>query len=150
VCSSDLFEGVYAGQLALPIGTDSLRFLSNPSITASRLNDSSMEFEPTPVYDWGELTGMDPYSFFLSGAQPLVVLENSDAASDKELYLFRDSFSSSLAPLLASAYSKVVLIDLRYIDARTLGRFIDFKQGSDALFLYSTLVLGNPDMLLVR
>jgi hypothetical protein len=148
--SAGVFEGVYVGQLALPIGMDELRFLSNPSITASRLNERTSEMAPTPVYDWDELSGIDPYSFFLSGAQPLIVLENGDSRSDKELYLFRDSFSSSLAPLLASAYSKVTLIDLRYMDMRTLARYVDFKPGSDALFLYSTLVLGNPEMLLVR
>jgi hypothetical protein len=145
-----VFEGVYAGQLALPIGTDDLRFMQNPAISATRLNERTSEMEPVPVYDWDELTALDPYSFFLSGAQPLIVLENGDSESDRELYLFRDSFSSSLAPLLAGAYSKVVLIDLRYMDMRTLGRHVEFKQGSDALFLYSTLVLGNPEMLLVR
>ena len=143
------FEGVYSGQLALPIGTDSMRYLSNPSLTATYLDDRTMELVAGPVYNLERFAGIDPYDFFLSGAQPLIILENSDAASDKELYLFRDSFSSSLAPLLASGYSKVFLIDLRYIDMRTLGRYVEFKPASDALFLYSTLVLNNSDMLLV-
>jgi hypothetical protein len=80
----------------------------------------------------------------------LIILENENSGTDRELYLFRDSFSSSLAPLLAGAYSKAAIIDLRYIDMRTLARFIDFKPGSDALFLYSAQILNNPDMLLAR
>ena len=143
------FQGVYSGQLALPIGTDNLDYLYNPSLTATYLNERIMEPEPGIVYNLDKLSGLDAYDFFLSGAQPLIILENADSQTDKELYLFRDSFSSSLAPLLASAYSRVILIDLRYIDMRTLTRFVEFKPGSDALFLYSTLVLNKSDMLLV-
>ena len=141
------FKGVYSGQIALPIGTDNMSFLANPSLSATYLNETTMELAPGPVYDRERLSGLDAYDFFLSGAQPLVILENGNSDTDKELYLFRDSFSSSLAPLLASAYSKVILIDLRYIDMRSLSRFIEYKPGSDALFLYSTQVLNNSAML---
>ena len=144
------FHGVYTGQIALPIKAESLNYLSNPSLTALRLNVNTMEMEAIPVYDLEKFKGLDAYDIFLSGAQPLIILENESAVTDKELYLFRDSFSSSLAPLLASGYSKVVLIDLRYMDMRTLNKLVDFKPESDALFLYSTLVLNNSDMLLVR
>jgi len=157
---ADELKGVYSGQIALPIGTDSIYYLENPSLSAAYLNDMSIDPGTDDsydwqkltghVYDWDKLTGLDAYDFFLSGAKPLIVLENSNPSSDKELYLFRDSFSSSLAPLLASAYSKVFLIDLRYIDMRTLNRFVELKPGSDALFLYSTQVLNNSDVLLVR
>ena len=144
------FEGVYSGQLALPTETDTLGYLSCPTLSAMYLNERTMELEPGPVYDRDKFYGLDPYDIFLSGAQPLVILENEAATSDKELYLFRDSFSSSLAPLLASCYSKVFLIDLRYIDMPRLSRIVEFKAGSDALFLYSTLVINNSNVLLVR
>jgi len=144
------FQGVYAGQLALPISTDSMYYLSCLSISAMYLNVKEMKMEEAPVYDLDKFTGLDSYDIFLSGAQPLVIIENKTVSTDKELYLFRDSFSSSLAPLLANAYSKVILIDLRYIDLRTLNQLIEFNSGSDALFLYSSLVLNNADMLFVN
>ena len=146
----DEFEGVYAGQLAMPVGTDRLRYYSCQNLTVMYLNEKTMEMEPGPVYNYKNLSGFDPYDFFLYGAQPVVILENPDADTDKELYLFRDSFSSSLAPLLASAYSKVTLIDLRFIDMRTLSRVVEFKPGSDVLFLYSSQILNNADKLLAR
>ena len=142
-------KGVYSGQLALPIGTDSIYYLSNPSLSAAHLNDLRMDLGSGDLYDWKKLSGLDAYDFFLSGAEPLIMLDNKDTTSDRMLYLFRDSFSSSLAPLIADAYSKVVLIDLRYIDMRSLSQFVEFIPGSDALFLYSTQVLNNSDMLLV-
>jgi hypothetical protein len=143
------FYGVYPGQLALPSRSDSLRYMENQSITAMYLNEWTMEPEPGLVYNPNKLSELDAYDFFLSGAQPLVILENTDLDSDRVLYLFRDSFSSSLAPLLASTYSKIYLIDLRYIDMRILSRFVEFKPGSDALFIYSSLVINNPDILQV-
>ena len=143
------FEGVFVGQVALPIGKDSLYYFDFPHLTALYLNVGTMEMEPGPVYDYDRFWGLDPYDFFLSCAQPLVILENDNLGYERVLYLFRDSFSSSLAPLLSSAYSQIVLIDLRYIDFRTISQLVDFKPGSDALFLYSTQVLNNSDFLLV-
>ena len=143
------FKGGYAGQLALPTENDRLEYFDNPALTASYLNEKTLAPEPAPVYDISLVSGLDPYDFFLRGAQPLVILENSNAVLDRELYLFRDSFSSSLAPLLASAYAKIVLIDLRYLDTYTLNQLVEFKPGSDALFLYSTLILNNASSLLM-
>ena len=143
------FRGGYAGQFALPVRSESLYFMYNPDMTAFYMNMGLREFEEGPVYDLEMFYGIDPYDIFLRGAQPLVVLENSNATSDRALYIFRDSFSSSLAPILASAYSRVTLIDFRFIDLRTVNQLIDFEPGSDALFLFSSGILNNSDMLLI-
>ena len=79
---------------------------------------------------------------FLSGSDALLTIENPNAATEKELVVFRDSFGSSLAPLLATGYAKITLVDLRYLQSDLLGNFIDFEN-QDVLFLYSTLVLNN-------
>ena len=79
---------------------------------------------------------------YLSGARSLLTIENPNAATGRELILFRDSFGSSIAPLLVSDYAKVTLVDLRYIQSDYLGQFLTFS-GQDVLFLYSTLVLNS-------
>ena len=96
----------------------------------------------TPVYDLDRLTGSDLYEVYLSGAQSLLTIENPNATTDRELIVFRDSFGSSLAPLLTRDYAKVTLVDVRYIPAQRLGNYLDFH-GQDVLFLYSTLVLNS-------
>lgn len=68
------------------------------------------------------------------------------ASSSKELVLFRDSFGSSIAPLLLEGYSKITLVDIRYIHPDYLEQYMDFTD-CDVLFLYSTLVLNNSDTL---
>ncbi|MDD3265443.1 MAG: hypothetical protein PHH02_05960, partial [Dehalococcoidales bacterium] len=60
---------------------------------------------------------------------------------------FRDSFASSIAPLLLEGYSKITMIDLRYITTDLAGELVEFKAGYDVLFLYGTQVLNNSAML---
>ena len=143
------FYGVYSGHLALPIPPDSLSYMTLPALTATYLNDTTLQFEPGPVYDLERFRGIDPYDIFLCGPQPIVVLENRSAATQRELYVFRDSFGSSLAPLLSSSYSKITLIDLRYVNWNIIDQFVQFEPGSDVLFIYSSQVLNNPSVLQV-
>ena len=98
------------------------------------------------VYDLQKLSGADPYEVFLSGPQALLTIENPNAATDKELILFRDSFGSSLAPLLIQGYKTVTLVDIRYVSSAMLDRYLDFH-GQDVLFAYSTLVLNSSTSL---
>jgi hypothetical protein len=132
-------------------------------VRVTYLNPSNGEMEEGPLYDFAALSGGDPYNFFLEGPQPLIVLETTDAfagAADpnpsagsdggRELILFRDSFGSSLAPLFLGPYDKVTLIDLRYIDSRILDQYVNFPSNADVLFLYSSQVLNNPEILLIK
>ena len=63
--------------------------------------------------------------------------------------LFRDSYGSSLAPLFTEAYSKITIIDVRYIATPMLKSFVEFTEGSDALFIYGVDVLNNSSILKV-
>jgi len=140
------FRGVYAGQLALPVAADVLTYYDISGLAVSYLNEKTLQFESGPVYDPERFTGVDPYDIFLRGPQPLIVIENK-GAPERELYLFRDSFGSSLAPLLTSAYSKITLIDLRYIHLSLLDQFIEFTPEADVLFIYSSQIFNNPSVL---
>jgi hypothetical protein len=147
------FYGVYAGQLALPMAADTMRYVTNAYIdgaSVSYLNAQTGAMEPGPMYDIDAFSGRDPYDLFLSGVQPLIVIDSPNSLTDRELYMFRDSFSSSLAPLLTAAYRRVTLIDLRYLDSRVLSAYVDFKPGADVLFIYSTQILNNESVLLVK
>lgn len=137
------FYGVYYGQTALPLLPDSLRYLTNEKLEQCTLTsyDTGVPVEK-PVYDLEKANGRDPYELFLSGSDALQVLENPNAQTDRELIVFRDSFGSSLIPLLAEGYRTITLIDIRYIDSSILDRYVDFH-GQDTLFLYSTLLLNN-------
>lgn len=140
------FRGVYYGQAALPIATETLYYLENEAIKNSTVTDYETG-KTGAVYDMEKAEGNDLYETFLSGPRSLLVIDNPSAATDKELIIFRDSFGSSIAPLFIEAYSKITLVDIRYISPSYLGRFIEFD-GQDVLFLYSTLVLNNSDTII--
>ena len=71
---------------------------------------------------------------------------NTNAKEEKHLVMFRDSFGSSLAPLMAEGYSKITVIDIRYIQSGLLGNFAQFED-ADVLFIYSTVLLNNSQGL---
>ena len=119
------FYGVYYGQAAIGGKGEKLTFLTNKAI---------------------ELGKMDSYNVFLSGSTPFITIQNKENKSGKELVIFRDSFASSLTPLLIESYSKITLIDLRYMGASKLNEVITFED-QDVLFLYSTMVINESVML---
>lgn len=135
------FYGVYYGQAALPMKPDTLCILENALLEdCSVYNYVTGKY--TGIYDMEKRTGKDLYEVYLSGSQSLLRIENPHAATDRELIIFRDSFGSSLAPLLVQDYKTVTLVDIRYISVELLGNYIDF-QSQDVLFLYSSLVLNK-------
>ncbi len=130
------FEGVYLGQSALKWQPDTIKYLINRTIENAEVEGAKA------VYDMSKLNDKDPYEMFLSGNQPIVTIKNSDNTNGKKLIMFRDSYGSSIAPLMIECYSEIVLVDLRYISSDMLGEYVDFKN-ADALFIYSTSLLNN-------
>lgn len=139
------FHGAYYGQAALPLAPDELTYLTS-AVTDGCAVTSIESTGTTGVYTPEAYDGMDAYDVFLSGATALLTVENPHAATDRELILFRDSFGSSLAPLLLSGYRRVTLVDLRYIASSELEKYITFDD-QDVLFLYSTQILNSGAML---
>ena len=139
------FYGVYYGQSALPMAADTLNILESPLLSQCLVYDYETG-KTGSVYDMTKLDSKDLYEVFLSGPKSLLTIENPDAPTDRELVVFRDSFGSSMVPLLVQDYARVTLVDVRYIQIDVLDRFLDFH-GQDVLFLYSTLVLNNSSTI---
>lgn len=139
------FYGVYYGQSALPLPAEQIYYLESDILDVSRVYDFETNGE-IPVYDMEKAWGKDPYEMFLSGSKSLLTIQNPGGARDRRLIVFRDSFGSSIAPLLAEGYGEVTLVDIRYLSSELLGNFLEFDN-CDVLFLYSTLVLNNSETL---
>ncbi len=135
------FYGVYYGQSALPLEPDTIGYLTNDEIENCTVYNFEKDTE-TKVYDLEKYEGLDPYDIYLSGAVSLLEINNPKGDKDKELVIFRDSFGSSIAPLLLSGYSKITLIDIRYISSDLISQFVDFSN-QDVLILYSTMMINS-------
>lgn len=139
------FYGVYYGQAALPMEAETMYVLHSDVIDGCTVYNHETG-KTTGIYDWDKLESRDLYDVFLSGAASLLTIENPAADSDRELIVFRDSFGSSMVPLLVQGYRTVTLADTRYIPAAMLGDYLSFE-GKDVLFLYSTLILNSSSTL---
>ena len=138
------FYGVYYGQSALPLPPERISYVTSDSISQAVAHYPETG-RTGGIYDHEVLYGRDPYDFFLGGASPVVTIENP-AAEDRRLVIFRDSFASAIAPYLIEGYSRIALIDTRYISPELLEDYAELKD-SDVLFLYSTLVLNQSETL---
>ena len=139
------YYGLYYGYAALPVKPEKISYLTNDTIENAVVTNFETN-QKTAVYDMEKAAGKDPYEMFLSGSVSLLTIENPSAKTDKELVIFRDSFASSLAPLLIDGYAKITLVDIRYLPSARLGSFVTFDK-QDVLFLYSVPVLNNSETI---
>lgn len=137
------FYGAYYGQAGLPVEPDELVYMTS-ALTESTLVTSLDPNASASVYAPERIDGMDGYDVYLSGAQSVITMERD--GEGRELVLFRDSFGSSIAPLLLEGYSKITLVDLRYISSDRLGEYVSFEN-ADILFLYSTTLVNSGGLL---
>ena len=137
------FYGVYYGQAAINIEPDELIYLTNDDLDNVIVEDLEGN---NKLYDIDALDGMDSYDVFVGGATPFVKITNPNTNTDKELILFRDSFGSSIAPLLVENYKSITLVDMRYMNMNLLKEKVEFKN-KDILILYSTLIINDSSTL---
>lgn len=135
------FHGSYWGKTAEPLTADVLSYITSPLLEGCTVYDYETD-STGGVYD---LTAAEkaPYDLFLGGPKALLRIENPAADNDRTLVVMRDSFGSSLIPLLAGGYSTVYAVDIRYISTDALARVTEFPEGADVLLLYSVAVLQN-------
>ena len=135
------FYGVYYGQSALNPEPDTVTYLTNDILNGCTVYDYETG-KTSGIYDFEKFEGKDGYEFFLSGTKALLRIDNPNATTEEELIIFRDSFGSSITPLLAEGYKSIYLVDIRYVMPDMLGNLIDFE-GKDTLFIYSALILNS-------
>lgn len=148
------FQGVYARQLAVGNMSDELITLNSDAIrnasVFSHTMNTKQEIITTKlpgVYNTSKLSSPDKYDVFLSGMQGLLTVENNNAPQKRELVIFRDSFGSSLTPLMLENYSKITLVDMRYASSGAWSQLIDFEN-CDVLFIFSPDILNQSHMLM--
>lgn len=141
----DKFYGVYYGESAMNFAPDKITYLTNSNldnVTVKYLENKNLN----KVYNLDKLNSMDSYEVYLDGASSFIEIFNDNAKEKKELVIFRDSFASSISPLLINYYSKITLIDNRYISSNVFNSLIEFDN-QDVLFMYSTLIVNNSGSL---
>ena len=136
------FRGAYAAKTDQPLTADTLCYLTDDVLDACGVYDYETQAQET-LYDLTAADTDTPYDLYLQGSRSLLRVDSPLSATDKTLVVFRDSFASSLIPLLAESYRTIYAVDIRYLSTQLLGRFFTPDGSEDVLFLYSTMVLNN-------
>ena len=133
------FNGTYSSRIVKEDIKDEIYILDN-------VNDMNVYNYETngyeKVYDLTKLNSFDKYNVYLNGSVSLLKIESVNTSSNKELIVFRDSYGSSLIPLMMNGYKSITVVDTRYISPSILSNYIDFNN-KDILFLYSTLLIND-------
>lgn len=91
----------------------------------------------------------DKYSSFLGQNSPIVTVESGNAKSDKSILVIKDSYAHSLVPFLTKEYSKVTMLDLRYINA-DFQMFVSLEDYDQILFLYNVITFSEDDRNIIK
>ena len=135
------FNGVYGSRLVLDKDLDKIAVAESAFINNAVVYDLTSN-KKIDVYNYDKINSLDKYDIYLNGASGLLKIDNLLENNGKRLIIFRDSYTSSLAPLLISGYKEIILVDTRYISPKILNNYINFKD-ADILFLYGTIMANN-------
>lgn len=141
----DNFYGVYYGEAAIDREPERLVYLTNEildNVYVKYLENDKLN----SLYNLEKLTSVDSYEVYLDGASAFIEISNDNSSSDRELIVFRDSFASSITPLLVPYYKKITLIDNRYISSSNYLKELDIRD-QDVILMYSTLLINNSSSL---
>ncbi len=147
--ASDDFRGtLYSQTLDGGIKPDIIDFYI-PSDGSQKLKmtvfDGEESTEYNSLYFREYLDKKDKYSSFLGLNVPMLTIESelSEDADKGSLLIFRDSYANSLIPFLVNHYSKITVLDLRYINTKFKDLGIDTNSYSAVLFAYNTITFSE-------
>jgi len=149
--ATDSYVGSNYGKAAVKsIEKDSIYFAHNDyldAMTVRRYETLEDYQDYNSIYFRDRIESLDPYDAFIGGLGPITVIENNKLQTDKELIVFKDSYSHSLAPFLAQHFNKVILFDLRYVRKELIFENFDLS-GKTMLFIYNTTILNTDPQIL--
>ncbi|MCH5323796.1 MAG: hypothetical protein J1E39_01160 [Eubacterium sp.] len=87
----------------------------------------------------------DKYSSFLGLNVPMLEIETelSEDVDKGSLLIFKDSYANTLIPFLTNHYSKITVLDLRYINLPLADMGVDTNSYGSILFMYNTITFSE-------
>lgn len=147
--ASNSFRGtLYSKTLDNGITPDTIDYYSlsggDPQVIVSVNNGIEIK-EYGSMYFRDYLTKKDKYSSFLGANVPvLTITSNIPKESDNgSLLVIKDSYAHSLVPFLAKNYSKITVVDLRYINGTFEDVEVNLEDYDSALFMYNVITFSQ-------
>lgn len=144
--SGDFRGTLYSRTLDDRITPDSIEYYmlakNEPNVRMTTRNGTELK-EYDSLYVRDHLNEKDKYSSFTGSNVPLVEIE-TDVDNGKTLLIIKDSYAHSLVPFLSKHYSKIAMVDMRYIHT-SLDQLIDLKEYSQVLFMFNVISFAEDN-----
>lgn len=135
---SDNFFGTLTSRSG-DIGVDADKIekvTSGDRFTSCKIFNGVSVAEYSSMYFEEYLEKKDKYSYFLGTNEPVVTLE-SDCENGKTLIVFKDSYAHSFIQCASEDWSRIILVDLRYLKEKVSEcEYIPLDEADEILFLY--------------
>lgn len=143
-CLSTEFRGtLYSKTLFMNMEMDSIdgyTLENEPKVEVSVITgNKNTEYDSLYFDDY--LETKDKYSYFLGNNAGIVDI-NTDIDNKKSLLVIKDSYANCLIPFLKNHYSKITVVDLRYIKTKYTDYF-DVNDYDQVLFLYNCITFSE-------
>lgn len=143
--SSDFRGTLYSRTLDDSIDPDVMEYYhlreNAPTIHLTTTNDKGKTITNDSLYFREFLEVKDKYSSFTGSNAPIVNIE-TNVDNGKSLLIIKDSYAHSLVPFLANHYSRITMVDMRYINV-ALNYFVDFESYDQTLFMYNAITFAE-------
>ena len=103
-----------------------------PEVVVNYVNEKK---KTATLYDTSKLEEKDKYAVFLGGNYPLIDIRTTADTTDR-LLLIKDSYANCMIPMLTPFFSKIVVIDPRYL-SDNLSDIMKEYTFTHILFLYN-------------
>lgn len=138
--SSDFRGTLYSRTLDDKIAPDSIEYFTlaknEPAVKLTRIDGTDVA-EYDSLYMREYLDEKDKYSSFTGSNAPIVTID-TNVDNGKTLLIVKDSYAHALVPFLSKHYSKITMVDMRYIHT-DLNAVIDFENYSQVLFMFNVI-----------
>ncbi len=146
--SSDFRGTLYSKTLDSGVPADSMDYytLANgePKVTLKSINNGK-ETVYDSLYVRDYLNVKDKYSSFTGENAPVVEI-TTDVDNGKKLLVVKDSYAHSLVPFLSKHYSKITMIDMRYVNTG-LDSVINLDEYEQVLFMQNVITFTENSYL---
>ena len=142
--SSDFRGTLYSKTLDDSITPDIIDYYHNTSGSDLTLtiNDGVSVKEYDSLYFREYLDVKDKYSSFMGTNSPVMTITSEENNNGQSILIFKDSYAHAFIPFLTSHYSKITVLDMRYINV-AYSTLVDMEEYDSVLILYNSITFSE-------
>lgn len=143
IISDDFFGTTYSKAVGLRDEADYIERFSNGLIDNIGMKIENLDEvrNMDSIYDEKFLDTKDKYSYFLSGNNPMTIIDGS-GENGHNILVIKDSYANCFVPFITTHFEKIYVVDLRYYKESLL-EFTRKKEITDVMILYNAIQYSN-------